>query len=1367
MNKCAICVLLTAASLVPGASAGERVLFEETFDSYGVKAPGFNEDCRIWEWPPSQKFLAFDPKTPGLMFNRTERIPERVPGWRNYELRFRFKFFGDSRKSFDVRLLTESIEEPGDTKALSIRYADRYQWSAPGLKVLSGQSGQLAEPLLTNAWYEGRIRVHRGRLRAYLDNGELVKLGEVQTAATRTRGFNIHTDTKVVFDYFTVVELSDQPEEPDYREDVCLRSARRSAQPEAPGGRPAESTAEHRLSIPPDANRASASVRVGGSRKMGIKLIWDDDSTTVLAVSVGDQSWARPVLKDGKQRKEREKLPDALLQFREVKQKRSRDDWSLTRHIRPDIACYNELDLWRIAKHWQHFTPASQAFFHFEVRLDSQGVQYWIDGRYAGRCSHVPRLKALSFELGSGGAIKGQVVGTVESDECFLPLDVAAMAVPGAMGGARLPIALGRSEISGIPFRVVNGPESVDIGVVKEHRGSWALECDFYLSRTAFCGIPDTLRMSVPVAQYIRAYALCAVENDPDKVPVLTARLTRFVPGAVVGRGPAIASSSVMLPRDGEPVPPGLTKLGDVSYGTDGKTLKAPLYLVEIPLDVGSIQDVLFQEKVANPYLDIDLIGKPRQSTQQWNLASKPDHLSRSAVHVFGLTLERSPIEMVVRPAQVGNVYYPDEEAALTVTLRPRQAGACTLRWEVSDTKGAKLEEHVQSVTFTKADGEERIVVPLEQKKFGWYAVSLTLTGKAHGELLRHRASFVLQPKDTRRAGYDSPYFTWWFGGAHGTTRDLNVMGPLLARAGLHRTNVKNEEAGAKWQLTGPYLHGVERLYKADDPQGSREKMVEAIRANRKKFPHLKHAMIYHESCGGPFPLELLGRNPQLSEGQLSYGKRKAETAKFVAQVYREEFPDVKLVIGNTGTSVGGLAHLFRNKYPAEYIDFMGEESVCQTIPPEKNEAIGATAYTFWMLRQLALKFGYRDLQPVACYERNYRSNRSLGPAKAAAWNVRDALIVHAWRSPLVPVMGPEDTSYSYYNSVWGNFGMFTRHPQTYPHPGFAAMATLTQVLDQAKFQQQLPTGSLTAYALEFSRDQQNIYAAWVARGEMAMTFVLDRDATIRVTDLWGATAERPTAERELTVRASGEPLYLTTAAKVKAIRPGKRTFPEDAVPSGATVTVASRMADASKWDVVRAVDRRIDNPGEPGAYPPFRQPGRYELRQAKDKERGDCLELELIQEGKVPTIMHEYAFLALKKPAPVPGAPTTVGVWVKGNSGWGQLMWEYEDAEGERWLSCGTGGYGCNIYDWPGQSSINFDGWNFVQFPMTQDSPVRVVSPGAVFNEWQSDGNGNRKIDYPISLTGLMVSMQRKAINLTKMDSVRTVIRVRDLSAY
>jgi len=38
-----------------------------------------------------------------------------------------------------------------------------------------------------------------------------------------------------------------------------------------------------------------------------------------------------------------------------------------------------------------------------------------------------------------------------------------------------------------------------------------------------------------------------------------------------------------------------------------------------------------------------------------------------------------------------------------------------------------------------------------------------------------------------------------------------------------------------------------------------------------------------------------------------------------------------------------------------------------------------------------------------------------------------------------------------------------------------------------------------------------------------------------------------------------------------------------------------------------------------------------------------------------------------LKKPAVIPGKATALGVWVKGNSGWGRIAFQIRDAKGER----------------------------------------------------------------------------------------------------
>ena len=147
---------------------------------------------------------------------------------------------------------------------------------------------------------------------------------------------------------------------------------------------------------------------------------------------------------------------------------------------------------------------------------------------------------------------------------------------------------------------------------------------------------------------------------------------------------------------------------------------------------------------------------------------------------------------------------------------------------------------------------------------------------------------------------------------------------------------------------------------------------------------------------------------------------------------------------------------------------------------------------------------------------------------------------------------------------------------------------------------------------------------------------------------------------------------------------------------------------------------------------------------------------------------MNEYTLLKLKTPAPVPGRPTTLGVWVKGNSGWGRVMWEFQDAEGKSWLSCGVGGdeWGCDVLDWAGEISINFDGWCFLSFPISVDSPAKIISPGDVDAQWVVSGQ-NKKVAYPIKLTGLAVEMTRKGLNLTELEPVSPAIRFKDLSAF
>ena len=99
--------------------------------------------------------------------------------------------------------------------------------------------------------------------------------------------------------------------------------------------------------------------------------------------------------------------------------------------------------------------------------------------------------------------------------------------------------------------------------------------------------------------------------------------------------------------------------------------------------------------------------------------------------------------------------------------------------------------------------------------------------------------------------------------------------------------------------------------------------------------------------------------------------------------------------------------------------------------------------------------------------------------------------------------------------------------------------------------------------------------------------------------------------------------------------------------------------------------------------------------------------------------------------------------------------------------MSQDSGGAGGDAFARLELAGINFDGWHFLQFPITSESPISVQSPGQDAFQWQHDGTGNRKIDYPIKATGFAVSMPRQALNLLEMEEVSLMLCFKDLSAY
>ncbi len=128
---------------------------------------------------------------------------------------------------------------------------------------------------------------------------------------------------------------------------------------------------------------------------------------------------------------------------------------------------------------------------------------------------------------------------------------------------------------------------------------------------------------------------------------------------------------------------------------------------------------------------------------------------------------------------------------------------------------------------------------------------------------------------------------------------------------------------------------------------------------------------------------------------------------------------------------------------------------------------------------------------------------------------------------------------------------------------------------------------------------------------------------------------------------------------------------------------------------------------------------------------------------------------IRLKTPIPVPGEPDTIGVLVKGNSSWARLNFCFLDAEGEVWESSGA--------DWPADLSVNFDGWNWICFPINQEAtwhhgiyPNWIKGYWRTISGWTKSIAGNKQIDFPISLLGLSVVQPRTTLKLTEMTDVQ-----------
>jgi len=1105
--------------------------------------------------------------------------------------------------------------------------------------------------------------------------------------------------------------------------------------------------------VPEDVNAVSITFKAG-REPTRFDFLWTDGSVRRVVVSPADTN-----LLINSNSGKRYPTKQAGFEFKGL---------GIVDFVRPNVTIYRKEIREDHLANWDALPEIYGKEYRLDMGLRRGGAEFHVNGNYAG---FVPAENhGRIVQIDSPFTEEDFVLTNRSEDPRYLELDVAPKSNPGAVNDAVVELT-DRS----IPF-IAPTSANLDLGVTASHLSLYPGRYgdSGYTGRNAFDNAKDSYLFTIPMKQYSHAWLLCAVEDDPSKTPSLNARLTRFVPSAKMGGRAysAIADATCAIPG------PNAERVGSVIV--DGERL--PLWRVELRLDLGKVIDLITHPHgrwgrgaFRFHYLDFELTGEThKRRTPFGDPRPYPDPAKKSSVHVFGVTLEKAPADIVFTQSQPGNVFADDEKPEMKVTVTPVVPGEYTLKWETKDAHG----DETGGGEFTTTAAAEK-TVDLGQDDLGWYELNFRLFDRSSGRLItEHKAAYALLGPDTREAGFESSYLGWTHGPAHYGEGNAETCAELAMKAGIRRMyglsnkffsnkfSKYTERDYAKWKLTDPLVFHGNKVTRTD------EEVRKLIADKLEKWPHADQVLVFWEA-GRPFSPyaiapELIGEKaPEYDEARQKFVDARWAFVEQVARVVRKEFPRLKVLLGNSLTCGELVAEVLRRKPPKEWFTHIGTEAINRTTHPEKPNH-NFTTMSSRLLIDTAKAFGY-DYRVTFCPEGISRKPDTLGEEVCAQWLVRDILVQHAYGFEDIHGVGSGPEAGNIYDASFYGTCALGRTPFMYPQRGYVATATLTRVLDRARFIRFVPTGSDTVYAGEFGRPHGKfVYAIWTSRGEADLS-VETSSGDVELVDLYGKSSRpsmwrlRPIWLKPLAVMANTSARYLITDSKVKSISLGGRSYPDDQVLPG--FKVVDPVDSLAKWELEnKVVDRnygRLETNGKDNRTGDIgvthRTLAKANLKEVDDPEKGKCLEITIDSNPKHHKLMNEYAVIKRKEPIPLDEYTHTVGLWVKGNSGWGQIFWELEDANGRHIVSCGSAV--ADTADYVGRASINFDGWCFLAQPLNAESPIPELSTGGFQHLWGFTPK------LPLKLTGIVFSAPAHPLYVTDYKKRKQTVRVKDIS--
>ena len=1015
---------------------------------------------------------------------------------------------------------------------------------------------------------------------------------------------------------------------------------------------------------------------------------------------------------------------------------------------------WDENDRKEIGAAYAGLVPFDQKIFSMRLVLTPASRQIWLDDRLvAEQRIEGPEEAQFAIRLSKAAKVLSADFKPVTSENRFLVLKLgdyshsknahksesrleALDSVPMLVAKSSGPdIDLGDSLYR---YRLTHatGPDAPSVNALCNWRGAFVID-------------PASFEFRVPFRDYQNVWLLAWQDDKPNSVAKGALRFFRHHAGYPASTEFEISDEAI---REGL-----VKKLGQ-------KTPEGhQLYLIKVPVNTDGLYGY---GDLAGRFMDFEL-SKPTALIRSYpDPIYYGDHPSGlpSSIHVAGITLETAPFSYEVKPLQYSHVFERPERPAYAVSLtntsdQPLDAKV-TLR---SKSYDGQEEKTVTGGAQIGPGKTAEVKLMFDLKKNGWHEMKAGI--EAGGVKRETTLSLLLLPPNTRTYGdaANEIRFGLWGLWQHYTPLPDDAQLAMLRKLGFRSIDLVpyfedmlTASMLKKYDFLPSGFHSINGILQSvneNDPQAMKEmveKEVEHIGYLAKDFEAPVYLFGAEWSVSkwvdhAPWPLYTGDGDRDLTGEE----KEKVERyMKFIlpsAKAIREKYPKVRLVL-QWGAPNNTLAYL-REGFPKDLADAFGMDAPQFELLPEISNMTGSIN-SLWQFRAEAKRLGWPRL-PIHWIEGPFFPTNpgALTETEQAEYQIRYWLIALAYGVDRFEAgVVPYDAG-NFYGAEHYGAGVFHRMPYMNPKPAVAAIATATSMLCGADPLGGIDTGCLTTYCMAFERakNQEKIFAIWRAVGKVEATLKVHGKEAV-LTDAMGNTTRLPVRDGTIRVPVSSSPVWLTGVDKIEGFEFGTPTY--ETAPAKITRPLADMTPEQWVYDGTEdkaytdhhfAV-RRIPDPNLKAEF------GMGENGHA------DAVAITLPEEPGDRPLANRYGALKLIKPVTIPGKARALGLWIKGNSSWGRIVYQLRDAKGEIWTSNGTkDDWNCD--DPHGWSYVGFEGWKYVRFPLPGNKPYD--SARDLDSTWWGSSDGDGIVDLPLTMEKIFVEARNEVPYLSEMKMV------------